>query len=356
MAGAAVTRERRGARAGAVSEDEYSALLAGGLRGVDEDEGNEADQDPDPDELEDNEDDEDLGDESDDGDDVDDGTGDGEPGADDSDTGADDDESEDDAGDAASAAATADQAYLDSWAAKVIAKPGVLMQIPRARRSAVLNHALATKHAEGQQSLRTAAVEAIKVAREQAYEQGMADARAAAETDSTIEEMRQMAEEDPEAFGLLALTPEGRAKARRYLEHLEQQENGGKQTMDAESLRTAAQRVLSKVAGNEAAVQALQAKEAAEPDRYKGAEGLANLSEDVAELLANQRAAATQKANEPARKAAQARGAAARDRRALPRPPATAGRSGGQGGGEPASGDYFDYLSAGFNEARKGRK
>lgn len=343
MAGAAVrTREKAPAASpAALSDDDLDALLSGGLSNVDERSG--ADEESEEDELEqadaegdEEEEDEDL--------DEDDGAGaesDEDADAEEPETGADE------------TPAAAEAKVIESWAGKVLGKPGTIMQVPANRRGAVLAKAFESKFGAGQESLKVAAVKAIEIARQQAYDQGIEDARNELDSDTEFEEVKDLAENDLQAFGQLAHTPEGKAKVRRYLERLDDEEQAPERGKDMAMLREAAAAVLEPVKDQAALMGKLAAKEQAEPTRYQGPKGLARLTADVAEVLAESRTEAARKAGEPESKAAKDRASAAQRRAALPRPSGANGRAGGASRDEPDGSDYMDLIGRGFAEERK---
>lgn len=338
MAGAAPrTREReQAASPGALSEDDLDALLAGGLNNVDEgvgpggsdeDELEPGDDEGDGEEEEDLEEDDGAGAESDEDEDAE------EPG-----TGADE------------TPAAAEAKAIESWAGKVLGKPNTIMQVPANRRGAVLAKAFDTKRAEGQESVKAAAVQAIKVAQQRAYDAGLEDARAELTSDSEFEEVKDLADNDLEAFGQLAHTDP--AKVNRYLSRLDAQKNP-QRGAEMDVLREAATAVLAPLKGDPALVGKLQAKERSEPTRYQGPQGLARLTGDVAEVLAEARAEEARKASEPVSKEAKERAAAAQRRAGLPRPSAANGRAGGASSNDPDPSDYMALIGRGFAEERK---
>lgn len=352
MAAPGVTREKREAPVeettlDASGDESWVSLLQRGRGVTDELEGDDGGEGP---ELEDQDGEED--DEDGDGD----GAGELEESADEADD-EDADEPESDEAAEQSGAAGDRAEYVNSWAAKVVAKPLTIMQVPPKERRAVLEQAFKAKHEEGRESLRPAAVAAVQQAARDAYERGQADLRAAMETDAEIEEVAELAETDPEMIGQWANgTAEQRRKVAKFMAHRDAEE-AGPAAESGEELRAAAGAVLEKVKGNAAALKKLQDRQEAEPNRYVGVPGLANLSADTAEVLAELKAEELAKAREPKRKAAQEREAAAAERGRLPRAPGSAGRvGGGPGNNGAAPGDWRALLTQGFAESRKARQ
>lgn len=350
MAVGADTRERPGARSreNRLPEpaEDIGSLLMSGMGGDDDDEGvsagtsDEDELDLPGDDFEDNED--EYGEE-----DEDDGDGAGDAGDEDPET----------AGDATPAAA-ADvlSEYVTTWAEKVRANPLAIMQVPGNRRKQVLKGAFAAERQAATEALREPVRQTLEQVTQQAYQQGREDARAELDGDAEFDEVRDLAENDLQAFGQLAHSAEGAAKVKRYLDRLEAAQNPGAQAT-SEAITSSAARLLAKVRGNTAAMAELQAKERANPGRYAyTAAGLEALTEDVAEALANARVAEANKAAEPTKKAVDARRNGAEHRRALPR---TAGGEGNVGRGETDTSLFAsaaDDLRAGLREDTRPRR
>lgn len=344
------TREKGAAGSQASSADmdqAWSSLLTGGLSEVEGDP--LGDGGPGADEL---------GDELadvDDGASEDEDDGEGEDGEDaGGDAEGDDDGDAETDGDASPAAADSEaDAYVATWADRVRAKPARIMEVPANRRAAVLTGALVAERKAATEALRDPIQRTVEQAALMAYRQGYQDAAEAVNGDAEFEEVRDLAENDLQAFGQLAHTEEGQAKVRRYLERLEQQRNP--ETQAAPALQAAAAKLMTKVRANPKVLSILQEKERGDRGRYAPtADGLAALQEDYAEALASVRAEEASKASEPDRKAVRDRKDAAAHRQTVVRTAGGEGRSGTPGGaaaGLPE--DYMDVLGRGFAEAKK---
>lgn len=283
----------------------------------------------------------------------------GDPSEDDEDDGEGDGTAADEDGDASGdrepassrTAANNQDDFVTAWAAKVRAKPLSIMQVPANRRAAVLQGAFAAERSAAVAELREPIrQQAEKLARD-AYNQGLADAKDSAQSDTEFAEVKDLAENDLAGWAQLAHTEEGRAKVRRYLERLEQESNPGA-TKGLEAIRTAAAPLVAKLKANPEAFAALQAKQDADPRRYsETSEGLGRFIEDATEALANARV----KASEPERREAEKRKNGAQHRSQLPR---TAGGEGRSGGGQPDISMFApaaDDLRMGFREENKRR-
>lgn len=271
----------------------------------------------------------------------------GEAGAEDSNE---DDEAEGEDGEKPSAPGGDAAERLGAWADTVRSKPQRLSEVPPRHRAGVLQEALRREREAGKESLRASAVEAVRKARQQ----GRDEAAARHQSDAEFEEVRELFEGDREAFA--DLVEKEPAKVAAFAARLEAERNPGAHTAH-EGLQQQAEALAGQLQGKAVGTAHLRKiYQEHGPERWPMTpEGIQQLTRDVAEALAEERVAARRAEEEPTRKAAQKREAAAGKRRELPRP----GSEGPRGGGRPASGDDEDWvgnISAGFAEARKPRK